>query len=841
MARSSPMTPLPIDSVLTPLRQALSQNRCAVLQAAPGAGKTTRVPLALYQEPWLHNKKILMLEPRRLAARAAAQFMARQLGEPIGKTVGYRVRLDSKVSHATRIEVVTEGILTRLLQADPELSEFGLIIFDEFHERNLQSDLGLALCLDAQAALRDDLRILVMSATLDGQAVAQFLQQAPLIISEGRSYPVNIHYRPVSHFFARERYAFLDEVAQHIRHAVQHETGSLLVFLPGTSEIHFVENALRQMALGNDIVLAPLYSQLSATAQDEAITPAPSGKRKIVLATSIAETSLTIDGIRVVVDAGLSRTAQFDPNTGFSQLVTLAVSQAAADQRCGRAGRLEAGVCYRLWAQHHTLIPHTAAEILESDLAAFVLELAQWGVTDSQQLRWLTPPPTAHVNQARDLLHQLSALDADGRITTHGKQINTLGAHPRLAHMMLRGKELGIGQLACELAALLSERDPLRGPLSRESDVLSRLEAIRGLTRDGVDIATIQRIRDAASQWQQQLSLSATKQRADDLIMAGVLLAFAYPDRVAQRRATVEPRYLLSNGRGALLREAEPLAASDYIVVAHLDGAREARIFLAARVTREDLLRFHRELFHSTTSVVWDDRQQCVQARRQQRLGELIIQDEPWEQAEPTQITQALISGIRQRGLACLPWNDNARELQQRLQFLHQLDAVNWPDCSDEHLLASLEIWLQPYLDGLSRISHLSRLDLGEVLRSGMSWQKRQQLDELAPTHLTVPSGSHIRIDYSGATPVLAVRLQEMFGLSDTPRIAGGRIAVLLHLLSPAQRPVQITQDLAGFWQGSYHDVKKDLKGRYPKHHWPDDPLQAPPTARAKRRPPAKS
>jgi ATP-dependent helicase HrpB len=827
------MNALPIDPLLPSLRQTLASARNAVLQAPPGAGKTTRVPPALLDATWLGGRKILLLEPRRLAARAAARFMARAFGERVGETVGYRVRLDASIGPRTRIEVVTEGILTRRLQDDPALEDVGLVVFDEFHERSLQADLGLALCLDSQSALRPDLRLLVMSATLDGAAVADLLDGAPRLTGAGREYPVDVRYRPIAPSWTRERRRYCEDVARTVLGVLSEEPGSLLVFLPGAGEIRRVEEALGAAAPGPDVSIAPLHGQLPASAQDAAIQPAPAGRRKIVLATAIAETSLTIEGIRVVIDAGLMRRPRFDPNTGLTGLVTLPVSQAAAAQRAGRAGRLEPGVCYRLWPQHQHLLAQGASEILEADLAPLVLELAQWGVREAAQLRWLDPPPAAHLAQAIRLLQQLGALDANARITAHGRAMRELGVHPRLAHMMLRGRELGGGRLACELAALLEEGDPLR---TGEVDIVARIERLRGLDGGASERGALRSWRELAGQWQRQLGCAPAPADHADLALSGVLLAFAYPDRIAQRRAGPDNRFLLSSGRGARFLEAEPLAAADWIVAAHVDGAREARIFLAAPITRAQLLEHHEDRISERTFVAWDEREQAVQARRQQQLGELVLADEPWTQAGAAAVRAALLEGIRRAGAACLPWTDAARELQARIGFLHRLAPNEWPDSGDEALLATLGDWLAPWLEGMSRLAHLRRLDLHAALRARLSWTQQRELDELAPATLTVPSGSRVRLDYREETPVLAVRLQEMFGLTETPRIAGGRVPVLLHLLSPARRPMQITRDLAAFWQGAYHEVKKELKGRYPKHHWPDDPLQAAPTARVKSR-----
>ncbi len=829
---------LPIDALLPELRDTLARTSSAVLQAPPGAGKTTRVPLALLDADWLGDNRILMLEPRRLAARAAARFMAHSLGETVGGTVGYRVRTDSRVGPATRIEVVTEGILVRMLQADPALADVGLVLFDEFHERSLQAELGLALCLDSQGALREDLRLVVMSATLDGAAVARLLGDAPVLSSAGRSHPVETRYRPPRMPFTREPGAFFDEVARVIRIALREEGGSLLVFLPGAGEIRRVARVLEAADLGDDVMLAPLYGQLTAEAQDAAIQPAPAGRRKLVLATAIAETSLTIEGIRVVIDAGLMRLPRFDPNTGLTRLVTHPVSRAAADQRRGRAGRLQAGVCYRLWSQHLHLQPHAVPELREADLAGLVLELAHWGVRHTAQLRWLDEPPAAHIAQATQLLQKLGALDDGAQITAHGRALLELATHPRLAHMMLRGRSLGCGALACELAALLGERDPLSGTRAGDADVLLRLEWLRGVgTAERTSRGLQRQVRDAAQRWQRQLGCESPPADHADLALAGVLLAYAYPDRIAQRRAAAaDNRFLLSNGRGAWFADGQPLAADDYLVAVHLGGGREARIFLAAAVDLEQLLDHHGELIAEQWSVDWDAVEQCVQARRQLRLGALVLRDEPWQDADPEQLRSALLDGISRHGSACLPWSDAARELQARVAFLQRLAPGEWPDVGDAALMAGLQDWLSPYLQGMTRLAHLKRLDLRALLLARLSWEQQRRLDELAPTHIGVPSGSRVRVDYSQETPVLAVRLQEMFGLVDTPRIAGGRVPVLLHLLSPARRPVQITQDLATFWSGAYHEVKKELKGRYPKHQWPDEPLQAEPSAGTRRK-----
>ncbi|MEJ2346776.1 MAG: ATP-dependent helicase HrpB [Gammaproteobacteria bacterium] len=830
--------PLPVDGILDPLCDALETVGAAVVQAPPGAGKTTRVPLALLDARWRQGGRIVMLEPRRLAARAAARHMAALLGEAVGETVGYRVRLDTRVGPHTRIEVVTEGVLTRLLQRDPGLEGVAAVIFDECHERNLQADLGLALCLESRAALRPDLRLLAMSATVDGTAAAELLGGAPVLVSEGRSHPVTVRHFAAPAAAPPESRGLAAAVAAAAVTALQEESGSLLVFLPGAREIRATAAALAARLPG-DVLLAPLYGDLGAEDQEAAIRPAPPGRRKVVLATNIAETSLTIDGIGVVIDAGLTRVSRFEPRSGMTRLVTVPVSQASAAQRCGRAGRTGPGACYRLWgaAHHRRLAPYNRAEILDADLAPLALELCQWGEADPARLSWLDRPPAAHLAQARDLLVLLGAVDdANGRITVHGRRMAELALHPRLAHMVLKGIELGVGGLACALAALLSERDIVRGA-SRDADLRGRLELLRHGSGAEADPGAVRQVQRAAQQWRRQLEIPEPAWTDRDLRLTGVLLGFAYPDRIAQRRPGGDNRFLLANGRGAVFAGPDPLAASDYVVAAHLDaGGREARIFLAAPVTAAELLEHFGDRLQTTEFVRWDPREQAVSARSQERLGALVLSDEPLAAPDPDAVCRAMLDGVRALGLDALPWSKRLRAWQQRLVFLHRLQPQQWPDVSDPALLAGLDQWLAPFLGGVSRAGQLAKLDLGAALNALLPWERQRALDELAPTHVTVPSGSRIAIDYSGDEPVLAVRLQEMFGTTDTPRIAGGSVPLLLHLLSPAGRPVQVTRSLASFWEHAYFEVKKDLKGRYPKHHWPDDPLQAEPTARARRR-----
>ena len=839
------MISLPIDEVLPALRLALAERHEAVLEAPPGAGKTTRVPLALLNEPWLAGQKILMLEPRRLAARAAAERLASELGEKVGQTVGYRIRLDSKVGPETRIEVVTEGILTRRLQHDPALEGVGLLIFDEFHERSLDADLALALSLNGRELFRDEqpLKILLMSATLEGERLASLLDDAPILRSEGRMYPVAMRWgRPfVPGEFIEPR------VVQTVLDAINDESGSLLVFLPGQAEIRRVNQQLAD-ALGSrsDILLCPLHGELDLAAQRAAIEPAPKGLRKVVLATNIAETSLTIDGVRVVIDAGLARVPRFDPGSGMTRLDTQRISRASATQRAGRAGRLEPGVCYRLWSedQHAQLAAYGSAEILQADLAGLALQLARWGVAP-EQLIWLDMPPSASYAQARQLLERLGALHG-AKLTAHGEAMAELPAHPRIAHLLIRGQDLGLAEMACDVAALLGERDILRGA---GADVHSRLALLSGesrVARGGQ--GGVQRARQLARQYRGYLRGKATQPVADPdhPRWLGALLALAYPDRVAQQRKPGGAEYRLANGRAALFSEVDGLMKQPWLVIAGLgsrQGQREERIYLAAEFDPGLLDNVLSEQVSVVDQLDWDEREGVLRAERQRKVGELVLSREPLNGLDEAARTQALVNLVRRKGLELLPWTPELRQWQARVALLRQLDLLaqgqsEWPDVSDGALLAGLEDWLGPYLGRVSRLSHFANLDLSSIVHNLLKWPLPQRLDELAPHHIKVPSGSSVRLDYSEQPPILAVRLQELFGLADTPRIAGGRQVVKLPLLSPARRPVQVTQDLANFWRSTYAEVKKDLKGRYPKHYWPDDPLVAEATARIKPRKP---
>jgi ATP-dependent helicase HrpB len=843
--------------VLPELRAALARQCNVVLEAPPGAGKSTVVPLALLDQPWLAGRRLVMLQPRRIAARAVARRLSQLAGSEPGQLVGYRTRLETRVSAATRIEVVTEGILTRRLQSDAALEDVGCVIFDEFHERNLQSDLGLALVLDVQQHLREDLRVLVMSATLDGLAVARTLGDAAIVCSAGRTYDVVTRYSaPSSATANRWPEPAEQRAARTVLRALEADPGDVLVFLPGAAEIRRCADAIATAASDPSLQVLPLYGELDAATQDAALRPAPAGRRKVVVATNLAETSLTIEGVRIVVDAGLERRQRFDPDSGMSRLDTVSISRASADQRRGRAGRTAPGVCYRLWSesQHESLAAHTPPAMLEADLAPLALELACWGVAEPSSLRWIDPPPQAHLQQARELLQRLEALDDRGQVTVLGRRMAGLGTHPRLAHMIERALPLGLGDLACDLAGLLSERDPLRAHASQQDpDLRHRVDVLRGGRAPpglAVDQRALQLARRSSELLRRRLERGAAPRSgtvqpvaAQDAAV-GLLLAFAYPDRIGLRRPGEPPRYLLAQGRGAMLPSPSALARSELIVAAELDaGEREARVFLAAPLERALLDAHLAALMTTSEEVSWDSRAAAVVARRVLRLGAIVLEERPLRDAASAESRAAMLTGIREMGLDCLPWTPALRQWRARVNLLRGAastpeQAAEWPDVADAALLASLEDWLAPWLDGVTRREHLARVKLGDALHGLLDWNHQRRLDELVPTHVVVPSGSRIAVDYSGASPSLAVKLQEVFGWMESPRLAGGRVPLTLELLSPARRPVQITRDLASFWSRGYAEVRKELKGRYPKHYWPDDPHAATPTRKV-RPPPA--
>jgi ATP-dependent helicase HrpB len=830
---------LPIEDVLDEIRTALSGAGAAVIHAPPGAGKTTVVPPALLGEPWLGGQRIVMLEPRRLAARAAAGRIAALRNEPVGQTAGYRTRLDTRVSSRTRIEVVTEGVLTRMMQSDPTLDGYGLVIFDEFHERSLQADTGLALTLHTRRLVRPDLRILVMSATLDGTAVARLLGDAPVVGSPGRLFDVDTRYRPPS---STSRHLTIDAafVAGAIHASLRDDRGDVLVFLPGAPEIARVRDAVSSTA---HVDVIPLHGSLSVEDQDRAIAPALPGRRKVVLATSIAETSLTIEGIHIVIDSGLARRSRFSPRTGMARLETLRVSRAAADQRRGRAGRTAPGICYRLWSpdENANLQAFATPEILEGDLAPLALELAAAGITDPAELAWLDAPPPAAFSQARELLRQLGALDAQHRLTPAGRSMSASGTHPRLAHMLIRGRAQGAGTLADELAALLGERDPLRSTSQAVGvDIRTRLEALRNPREFAdADRSVLRRVaqqlrRDTRDVPGVRQSSNNDQSSIDDV---GRLLGLAFPDRVAQRRPGPQPRYVLRNGTGAVLPEGDPLSQEPYLVIAESDGRNpEARIWLAAPLTLDDIEQDFGDQIDVTDVAEWDE-ERGVQAFRERRLGALVLARTSVSDPDPAAVTDAVAHAIRRRGLGILPWTEGAHRLVERLRFLRTHDE-SWPDVSEAVLATSLLEKLHQALHQVRSSRDLRKLDVGAALTGLLDWNQRRRLDELAPTHFEAPTGSRVPIDYSDPTaPAVSIRLQELFGTAETPTILSGRVALTLHLLSPAQRPMQVTRDLPGFWRSSYFDVRKDLRARYPKHSWPDDPLAAQPTRRARPRP----
>lgn len=861
------IVPMPIDEVIPDVKTALRGAGVAVLLAEPGAGKTTRTPLALLSEPWMDGQQMLLLEPRRLAARSAAIYMAAQLGEPVGVTVGYRMRGDSRVSERTRITVVTEGILTRLLQQDPALLGTGLVIFDEFHERSLHADLGLALAWQSRQLLREDLRLLVMSATLDPAPIARLLDEAPVVQSSGRMYPVK-----TIHAGGPAKEPLEQTVERTVRRALAEHEGSLLVFLPGAREIRRVGDALRARGLPDGVLLTPLYGALPSAEQRRAIEAPPAGQRKIVLATSIAESSLTVNGVTVVVDSGLRRTSLFSPRTGMSRLVTVRAARDSVDQRRGRAGRTAPGVCYRLWSEEadRQLEARTPPEMLEADLAPLALELAAWGAATPEELAWLDAPPSAPYARAMQLLRELAALDENGRVTAHGRRMAALGLHPRLAHMLLRARELELGAEACALAALLEERGLLRGPAGEGADLRSRLAlvlAATGLAASGprpaasgayapADRDALQRIADLARQWAQRLaelepdapaalapgaaatvaSASAPAAAALDADRwCGLLVAFAYPDRIAARRP--DGRYLLQGGRGAHLTTKDLLGTASFLAIADIDDEGvEGRIWLAAPLNEEDLYHYCSGEIREERSAIWDEASGTVRARIRRTLGAIVLREQPDPEPGAEQLLQAWLAAVVTKGVGFLPWTDKARKLQARLLFLHRLDS-EWPDVSDETLAATAEEWLAPYLSGVRKRSDLQALSLYNILEHRLTWSQQQALNDEAPSHLLVPSGSKIQVHYEGSQgPYAAVRLQEVFGLMETPRVGFGQVPITLHLLSPASRPVQVTADLRSFWANTYFEVKKDLKGRYPKHYWPDNPLEA--TATRRVRPP---
>ncbi|HEX9024501.1 MAG TPA: ATP-dependent helicase HrpB [Geobacteraceae bacterium] len=845
---STPMQKLPIDDLLPQFLAALDAAPCVVLQAPPGAGKTTRIPLALLKAPFLKEKRIVMLEPRRLAAVNAARWMAASLGEEAGGTVGYAIRFERRVSRGTRIEVVTEGILSRRLQADPYLTGVGVVIFDEFHERNLNSDLALALCRDVQKGVRDDLKLVVMSATLESAPLAALLDNAPVIAAQGKSFPVDIRY------LSREDGGDVAAAASRGTIAALKETeGDILVFLPGAGEIRRCQRLLDEdPALPRNLLIRPLFGDLPFAAQEEAIMPAD--RRRVVLATNIAETSLTIEGVRVVVDTGFCRVLRFDPATGLNRLVTTRISAASAEQRAGRAGRLGPGTCFRLWTPHTqaTLLPFSQPEIRCTDLAPLALELAEWGIKDAATLDWLDPPPAATMEEGRRLLQRLGALDGKGVITVHGSAMASLPLHPRLAHMLFAGKERGMGELACELAALLAERDIYRigGKAActhkSPSDLLDRVESLREWRKAGragsggeIDQYLARSVDRVSRELRTLLTLKESDQEASAENVA-MLLVLAFPDRIARQREEGSERYLLANGKGAQMSGRSAVRGAPFIVAVVLEGGErgDGAIHQASALPLQVLRHECAGEFERRRLVEWDAGEGRVIAREEERLGSITVAS---RQVTPTadELVEAILEGVRRGpGIMALNWTPQAKELRARVEFLGRLfPGEGWPDFSDAALLAALPALLLPFVDRVRNLADLGRIDSLPLLKAMLTWEQSRRLDEGAPTHVAVPSGSRITLHYSpDSPPVLAVKLQELFGLAETPTVAWGRVPVLLHLLSPAGRPIQVTGDLRNFWNTVYPQVKKELKGRYPKHPWPDDPWTAVPTRHAKRR-----
>ncbi|MCX6295154.1 MAG: ATP-dependent helicase HrpB [Bacteroidetes bacterium] len=819
---------LPINEIIPDLKATLEKEPVVILQAPPGAGKSTVLPIKLLNEKWLDGKKIIMLEPRRLATRAVATRMASLMGEEIGETIGYRIRFENKVSKKTRIEVVTEGILTRMLQNDNALDNVGLVIFDEFHERSLNADLALALCCQVQQILRTDLRILIMSATLDGVKLSSLLNNAPIITSEGRQYPVSIQYLNTD-----EKIYLHLRMANAIKKALRENKGDILAFLPGAGEILRTQQILEEDISG--ISVQPLYGDLSQQKQQEAILPDAKGKRKVVLATSIAETSLTIEGITIVIDSGYARSPRFDIQTGLTRLETIKVTKDAADQRAGRAGRLGPGTCMRLWSEGSQihLIPNRKPEILEADLAPLMLELSQWGIQNISELLWLSPPPAAAVSQAKELLSQLGAVQ-NNKITARGKEMLQMPTHPRLAHMLIEAvtfqknkpKE-NFKALACDLAAILEERDPL--PKESGADLSLRIELLRKYRRGervNADSRVLDRIERLAQSWRKLLNIEIDN-TPPNVFHTGKLVATAYPERIAKRTDKNGSRYRLANGRIVKMNETDALVQEEWLAIAHLDaGINEGKIFLAAAFDANDLM----ELSEVRQTVSWDKQRGVVIGAIEKRFGNLILETKPMDKIDDALRIQVMCDLIKENGLKLLNWNESLEDLQARVSSLRAWRPnEKWPDLSNEHLLETIEEWLSPYLIKINKLSELQKLDFNQILHSILPWELSQRLEVLAPARMEVPTGSMIKLNYfkDGSKVEMAVRLQEVFGLFETPTVNEGKNKILLHLLSPGYKPVQITQDLKSFWNKTYFEVRKDLLSRYPKHHWPENPLTA--------------
>ncbi len=839
----------PVENVIEEIKKALFEERKVVLQAPPGAGKTTIVPISLLHEPWLLGKKIIILEPRRIAARASAYRMAELLNERVGQTVGYHISMDRCLGHKTRIEVITEGILTRRIQNDPTLEGTGLIIFDEFHERNLHSDLGLALALECSEVFSEELRFLVMSATIDTSNISNLMGNVPVIISEGKKWPVETRYVPVK----QKGTPFYDIEKQYvntIKVVLDSEEGDILVFLPGVREIKRVESLLLKTIMTENVSIIPLFGRLSKKEQDRAIFPSSMGFRKIVLATSIAETSITIDGVSIVIDSGLMRAPRYYSGTGMSRLETVRVSHASAEQRRGRAGRTKPGVCYRLWDKsiEAVLKDYNAPEIMNTDLTGFMLELALWGVSDIHTLKLIDYPPESSIQKAQQILTDIGAINLAGKITPHGKKMATIGIHPRLAHMILKGSESGDAEIACFIAAVLSQRDFISFVDYRESDIVIRLEILKAFHENKnyydknirINKSLVMQVLKNALKYKKTIS---AKNDTFNLNKAGELLAFAFPERILQLRSSQEGNYLMANGMGAFIIKDDYLFSEKYLVAAELDGnAHNSKVYLAAAYSKEQLIQSFNHTFQKVENVRWDKKSKSVICKRELKYRELVISKETIENAATDIVADEMLYGIKECGISCLPWDKELRNFQARAVLIHKISQFDdFPDISDDALTGSMDVWLKPFLHGVTKISQLNKLNLKNILFSLFDWKTKQKVESEAPTHITVASGSRIPLKYftkeNGveSSPVLAVRLQELFGMRDTPYIGNGKIPVTIHLLSPASKPVQVTKDLKSFWEKTYFEVKKELKGRYPKHYWPDDPLNAVPTNKTKK------
>jgi len=820
--------PLPIDDVLTSIVEILDRERILVLEAPPGTGKTTRVPPALLAAAWLGDAKVIVLEPRRVAARAAAERIAAELGGEVGELVGLRTRHDTRVGPKTRLEVVTEGVLTRMLINDPSLSGIGAVVFDEFHERSIHADTGLAFVRETASALRDDLRIVVMSATLDSAGLARQLDTEAVVQVESPLHPIETRYRPPAPGRRPE-----DDIADAVIEVLAERDGDVLVFLAGAGDINRADRALRSR-LPADLVLAPLHGSLPPAEQDRALRRQPDGKRKIILATPIAETSVTIDGVKIVVDSGRRRRPEHDLGRGMSRLRTVNASQAATDQRRGRAGRQGPGLCVRLWPKvdQERRRKDEPAEILTSDLTALALQIAAWGAVDESELPWIDPPPPTALAAGRGVLTSIDALDDSRRLTDHGRSVAAVGVEPRLAHMILRAADLDAAGTACDIAAVLSDRDIMTGR-DRPVDLRLRVESL-GRDVAAVDRGRRQRARETAGRLRRQFN--ATNHDVD-LDLVGPLVSLAFPERIAQRRADAGS-FLLASGAGAGVPIADSLARESLLAVAETEGVgAEARIVTASPISRDDIDRLHHARLEDRVRGEWDRRARDVVFERQERLGALILHREPDDDPSREALDEALLAGVRREGLGLLKWTDIDKRWRKRLGFLHLHDAEAWPAVDDATLLDTLEEWLGPSIGNAKRRADLEMIDLKAALNNRLDWRRIREVDRLAPTHLDVPSGSRIPIDYSGESgPVLAVRLQEVFGLTTTPTVMSGAIPLVVHLLSPAHRPVQVTSDLNSFWAEGYAEVRRELRGRYPKHEWPEDPTTAPPTNRTKRR-----